>query len=190
MTPAETLLAVLLLLVTPGPTNTLLAVAGAERGWRGALRLIPAELGAYLAVTVPLATAGARLLGDAPGARAALAAAAGVWVAWLALAFWRRPGRGRPAPAVTARRVAVTTLLNPKALVFGLVLLPAAEPGRTAGQFAGFAACVVAVAAGWAALGAAARGAPAELPQGWRRLAAVWLGALAALLLLRATGFA
>ena len=54
--PALTL-ALLALLLTPGPTNTLMALAGAERGLGGAARLIPAEIAAYLAVTLPLALA-------------------------------------------------------------------------------------------------------------------------------------
>lgn len=36
--------ALLLLLLTPGPTNTLMMLAGYERGWRSSLRLIGAEL--------------------------------------------------------------------------------------------------------------------------------------------------
>ncbi len=48
MSLEELVLALLVLLLTPGPTNTLMALAGAERGWTRALRLIPAELAGYL----------------------------------------------------------------------------------------------------------------------------------------------
>ena len=41
MSFAELAIAVLLLLLTPGPTNTLILLAGAERGLGGAARLIP-----------------------------------------------------------------------------------------------------------------------------------------------------
>ncbi|MGC5198806.1 hypothetical protein, partial [Aphanothece microscopica] len=91
MTLAEMTLALLVLLATPGPTNTLVALAGAERGWRGALRLIPAELAAYLAVTVPLALAGAAAMAAVPGLRGGVTLAAAAWVAWLAVAMWRLP---------------------------------------------------------------------------------------------------
>lgn len=193
MTPMEFVLAVLALLVTPGPTNSLLLVAGAERGWRGAARLIPAELAGYLATTVPLALAGARLLDALPAARAAIARAAAAWVLWLATTLWRRPPSRAGGPTVTARRVAVTTLLNPKALILGLVLLPAPDAGRLALNLGLFAAQVVAVAMLWALLGALLRrpgATPPGLPRGWRQAASLWLGALAIYLLSRAVGLA
>ena len=58
MTACEFAIALFVLLLTPGPTNTLIALAGAERGWLGALRLTPVEAAAYALVTLPLAIAG------------------------------------------------------------------------------------------------------------------------------------
>jgi threonine/homoserine/homoserine lactone efflux protein len=172
MTLVEMTLAALVLLATPGPTNTLMALAGADRGLRGALRLIPAELAAYLAVTVPLALAGSTVMAELPGLRSGLTLAAGAWVAWLAVAMWRLPAPGPAQAGVTARRVFVTTLLNPKALVVGLVLLP----GDDLGLRVTVLACAVAgVAAAWGALGARLPGQPGVL----RRVAASWLGLLA-----------
>ena len=189
MTLAETALAIAALLVTPGPTNTLLALAGAERGWTRAIRLIPAELGGYLATTVPLALLGTRLLEAMPAARAAVTVAAAAWVLWLAVSMWRVPLAQAGTPTVTGRRVAVTTLLNPKALIFGLVLLPGGE--RLAANFGLFAAEVVAVAMLWALLGATLRrDAQDGLPASWRRAASVWLGALALYLLGHVAGLA
>ena len=46
--PTVFALAVLAVLATPGPTNTLMAVAGATLGLRKGLRLIPAEVAGYL----------------------------------------------------------------------------------------------------------------------------------------------
>lgn len=194
MSSLELGLAVLALLATPGPTNTLLALAGAERGWRGALRLIPAELCGYLAAVVPLALVGARLAEAAPRLRLALTLGAATWLAWLAWSLWRDSDRMRRLAAVTARRVAVTTLLNPKALVFGLLLLPAPEPGRLLANLALFAVLVAGVASAWAALGAALRSRrpdrPPGLPPAWRRGAALLLAGLSAWLLGRAAGLA
>lgn len=175
MTLTEMTLAAILLLATPGPTNTLVALVGAERGLRGALRLIPAELAAYLAVTLPLAVAGAALMAAVPGLRAGVTLAAAAWVAWLAVAMWRLPQAGRTG-AVGARQVAVTTLLNPKALVVGLVLLPGADLALRA---AAFGAAVVLVAVAWAALGAGLPGRRSGPQRLLRRVAASWLGLLA-----------
>ena len=54
-------LSILALLLTPGPTNTLLAVGAASAGFRRSLPLVLAELTAYLLVVAPLATVAAGL---------------------------------------------------------------------------------------------------------------------------------
>lgn len=61
MSPIEMTLAVLVLLLTPGPTNSLVLLAGAERGWLGALRLVPAELSGYLLTVLPLSLMGVKI---------------------------------------------------------------------------------------------------------------------------------
>lgn len=171
------------LLLTPGPTNTLMALAGSERGWRRSAALMPFEVAAYLAVTLPLAMAGGWIDQAAPAIKPVLAALAACWVAWLALSMWRLPAAGAAAQ-VTARRVVITTLLNPKALVIGLILLPGPDLTLRAAVFAGL---ICGVAALWTALGAclaqrqdcpARRGAIL-----FRKLAALWLGLLSVILM-------
>jgi threonine/homoserine/homoserine lactone efflux protein len=181
MTLPETAIAMAALLLTPGPTNTLVALAGAERGFLRALRLIPVELAAYLAAVVPLALAGPLIVDRVPGAATVVTASAALWVGILAVRLWRLPAPGA-ASAVTAGRVALTTFLNPKALVFGLVILPG---GSLAPRLALFALLVGLVAALWAAIGAGALG-PFARGALLRRGAAVWLAALSALLAARA----
>ena len=191
MTQIELTLACLALLATPGPTNTLMALAGAERGATRALRLIPAELAGYLLTVVPLALAGAPLAAALPQARAAVALAAGVWIALLALRLWRMPQTDGAGQTVSARAVFVTTLLNPKALVFGLVLLP--DPANTVPNIAAFAVQVALVAAVWALAGSRigrTRESPSSNVPILRRAASVWLGGLAVVLLLRGAGLA
>lgn len=182
MTLTELSLAIFVLLVTPGPTNTLLMLGGSERGFLPALRLIPAELLGYLATVIPLALAGSHVLDALPALRPAVALVAAVWVAWLALRLWRLPAAGDDAPAVTPRTVLVTTLLNPKALLFGLVLLP--SPTHLVLNLSVFATQIVLVAAGWAGLGAclAARADNRTCPilPLLRRVAAVWLAVVSA----------
>jgi threonine/homoserine/homoserine lactone efflux protein len=174
------------LLLTPGPTNTLMAVAGAERGWRAGLALIPAELLAYLAITLPLAVAGAGLMAAVPGLKPAVTGAAALWVLVLAVRMWRVP-KPEATVSVTPARVLVTTLLNPKALIIGLVLLPGDPLAPRAALFAGLIICV---AAAWLWLGArlARRGAsqPPQPSLTLRRGAAVWLAVLSAGLAFRA----
>jgi threonine/homoserine/homoserine lactone efflux protein len=193
MTNIELTVAIAVLLITPGPTNTLLAVAGAERGVARAVRLIPAELAGYLTTVTPLALLGGTLLSAAPQVRPVLTAAAALWVAWLAVGFWRmaraQDSRGDAAPAgpaVTAAKIFVTTLLNPKALVFGLVLLPAGPSLPAA--FGNFVLQIVVVATLWACIGQLLRRADrsrAGLPAWLQRLAAAWLAIVATLLAYR-----
>lgn len=170
--------AVLALLLAPGPTNTLIAVAGAQGGWRRVTRLLPAELLGYLVVIVPLAWFGSALLAQAPALAAGLQLAAAAWVMLLAVRLWRS-GPGADAGAeVTARKVLLTTMLNPKALIFGLVLLPAADHAEFAPKLALFAAMVVAVALVWGAAGALTRagaGGAGRLHL-TQRIASLWLG--------------
>lgn len=179
-------LALLGLLMTPGPTNTLLALAGAERGWRRGLLLIPLEVLAYLLVCLPLALLGEAVLSAHPWLGPAIKAVAGAWVAVLAIRLWHLP-KADGAQSVTAARVFVTTLLNPKALIIGLVLLPGPDMPLRALLFVGLVAAVAAI---WAAMGAclAGRGdCPARRGSGLaRRLAALWLAVLSASLLANA----
>lgn len=180
MTPVELTVTILGLLVTPGPTNTLLFLAGTERGLVRALRLIPAEMAGYLAAVLPLMLVGAALMARVPMAQTVITLAAAVWVAVLAVRLFRQPAPGPAEAGVTPRLVFGTTLLNPKALIFGLVLLPGAEALTNVAIFLGL---IVLVAAGWAAAGAGAgRGTGTALPL-VRRVAAVWLAGVAASLM-------
>lgn len=196
MTFAEYALALLALLISPGPTNTLLFVAGAERGPGRALPLIAVVIAAYLATVMPLALAGDALLHRWPMARSVLMLLSALWVLVLATRLWRmeRPAPSlRPdAPMVTAFAVALTTLLNPKALVIGLVLLPGF------GNMVPGAAVLVLIASGasllWVVAGrVVARNAIAGRNRTAdrklttvRRFSALWLALLATLLLVRA----
>lgn len=176
----ELFLALLVLLLTPGPTNTLLALSGAERGVMNAIRLIPAEVAAYLLITVPLALSGAGLLGTVPALRSIITLAAALWVAWLAVKMWRTPAEfGQPIQQVTAAKVFITTLLNPKALIIGLVLLPA-ESGLTL-RTAVFVGLIAAIATTWAIIGSTmVRGSHTSRLPLIRRAGACWLAILSA----------
>ena len=190
MSPIELSLAILALLLTPGPTNSLMLLAGAERGLAGAMRLVPAELAGYFLAVLPLTLIGAAVLEAWPGLAVAVALAAAVWVLLLAVRLWRLPdvrAGGAAGGVVGARSLFVTTALNPKALIFGLVLLP--SPDRLAANLVLFAALVVLVALVWAGIGALLRGGTARQPRALfvlRRLASVCLAGMSVLLVMRA----
>jgi threonine/homoserine/homoserine lactone efflux protein len=178
MTPLAFVLACLALLVTPGPTNTLIALRAVQGGIPAALRLMPAELAGYALAVVPLALFGQAVLADLPALAAGLQIVAALWVALLAVRLWRPVPPGAAQGGVSARQVFLTTLLNPKALVFGLVLFPGTAAPLPVllilfGLSIGAVACLWAVAAQ-----VLARGRPALL----RRAASAVLMLFAALL--------
>lgn len=169
------------LLLTPGPTNTLMGLAGMSAGFGRAKWLIGAELAAYLSVVVPLALLGKAALDRWPSLGPALALAAGLWVLWLAAKLWRLP-KTTTAQTISARTVFVTTLLNPKGLVIGLVLLPSAALNELPLRVAVTAGVIVAVALVWTGLGscmAHRADCPMNRLRGWvNAVASLWLAAL------------
>jgi threonine/homoserine/homoserine lactone efflux protein len=187
MTIAAFASAVLALLLAPGPSNTLMGLAGAQRGLRRVLWLMPAELAGYLTTILPLGWLGAGPLAQTPVAAMALKLAASAWVMVLAVRLWSAPAAGDTTgmvtAIVTARQVYVTTLLNPKALVFGLVLLPPPQAAGFAARLALFFLLVAAAALAWGATGALLRNRGTRRLARLQRLASIWLATIAITLL-------
>ncbi len=97
---AAFLLASLALLATPGPTNALLATAGAVRGFRGALPAVPAAIAGYgVAIGLLVGLAGPAVAAS-PLVAAGLKAAAGLYLIRASLKLWRDGAR---APATRDR---------------------------------------------------------------------------------------
>lgn len=188
MTHVELSLALLALLMTPGPTNTLMLLAGREGGVARVARLVPVELGAYLSVIVPIAVMASSLSGQFAALRPVVAIAAGLWVLYLAIRLWRPDRAMVGTMTVTARRLAVTTALNPKGIIMGAVLVPAT--GVTPASLGLVAGAIAAVALIWGGAGAllprAGRAAPGVGLL--RRAASIWLMGLSMLLLLGGVG--
>ena len=185
MTYAAFCSAVLALLLAPGPTNTLMGLAGAQRGLRGVTRLLPAELAGYLTAIMPLVYLGAEALQHWPAAGNVLKITAALWVMFLAISLWGRSGGIETKSKVTARKIYVTTMLNPKALVFGLILLPAPADSQFGPKLGLFCLMVAAVALVWGMAGSLTR---TEQSGGRRmlivqRMASVWLASVAATLI-------
>lgn len=177
MTPIAFATAVAVLLLAPGPTNTLMGLAGAQGGPGRVLRLLPAELTGYLAAILPLAFLGAGVLDRWPVLAVGVKVAAAVWVMVLAVRLWRIPAAAQGgAEAVTWRRIWLTTLLNPKALVIGLVLLPAPGEALFVPYLMLFCAMVAGAALAWGCAGRMVqRGGGAGCMRMVQRAASVWL---------------
>lgn len=180
-------LAVLAVLGTPGPTNTLLATAGAAAGFRRALPLIAAEAAGYIIAILTLGLALGPVMAAMPALATALRLAVGGYLLVLAWRLWRRGGAALAAGAVvTLRQVFVTTLLNPKAIVFALGVVPfGAGPRVWPAYMLGFVLLLATVATGWIAAGAMLGGTAGR--RGWGgavpRVGAAAVGCFAVLLL-------
>lgn len=170
--------AILALLLTPGPTNTLLTVGAATRGLRASLPLLAGELFGYLVVVVPLATVAASLLEGRPLLASALRVAAACWVLFLAVRLWRisseQDTRKEPS-TVTVGQVFLTTVLNPKAPIIGLVIMPHGSLMEIAPALGLFGALVLGAGTSFLALGSLVGQAPILSPRLVYRIAAVFL---------------
>jgi threonine/homoserine/homoserine lactone efflux protein len=179
-------LAVAAVLATPGPTNALLFTAAGLVGAARSLPLLLAELAGYGLAIGTLRLAGGPLIAASRSFGFALRL---LLVGYLLLLAWRlwqavpEPGGERPR-AVTFTGVFVTTLLNPKALVFAFALFPVFDSLQAAASHAAaFALTVLAVGLCWITGGAVlGRMAGARLPRLLPRLAALVLCVIASLI--------
>lgn len=123
------ILSAVAILLTPGPTNTLLAASGAAVGLRRALALPLAEAAGY-AVAISLFFSASDILHEVPAAMAILKATAAAWLLFSASRLWRQP----VVPSLSDhrqsfRRVFITTLLNPKAMLVATIVIPGLMAG-------------------------------------------------------------
>ncbi|OWT70299.1 MULTISPECIES: LysE family translocator [unclassified Achromobacter] len=150
---------IMVVLIMPGPTNTLLAAAGLRQGVRRAARLTAAELAGY---TVAITVWGVFLVQASrqlPWLPAVTRVVCGVYVAWLAVNMWRSavalPSAERRE--IGLRTLFVATLLNPKAALFAGTIFPpvafAALPAYLAAMGI-FAALLLPIGLLWIAFGA------------------------------------
>lgn len=151
--PTLFLLTVLAILCTPGPTNTLLATAGGTVGFRRALRLVPAEAAGYLLTTLAVGLIIGPVINSSPVLSLGLRLVIGLYLILLAIKLWQHGAMNLVAAPVAPRQVFLTTLLNPKAVIFALVVIPFSATNWWLYQLA-FLAMVITVALGWLQLGA------------------------------------
>jgi threonine/homoserine/homoserine lactone efflux protein len=186
--PVTFVLAVLAILATPGPTNTLLATSGASIGLKRSLPLILAEIIGYMISIHILALVIGPLLRESHALSVALRVTCAAYLFYMAWKLWRRPSDAIAADQpVRFRNVLVTTLLNPKAIIFAFVVVPHLSHGRLvqgAPYMAALAGMIVGVASLWISAGAALRASARETLSAdlVRRCGAVVLSVFAAIL--------
>ena len=122
-------------------------------GFRRAAPLPIAEALGY-AVAVSMFLAAASFLGSAPHALPALKAIAAVWLLISAYKLWRQP----VVPDLADRRgafgrVLITTMLNPKAMLVGTVVIPGMAGDHQGLAVAVFVGLSILAGVGWVALG-------------------------------------
>ncbi|MFD1438532.1 LysE family translocator [Acinetobacter terrae] len=117
---------VVTILLTPGPTNTLLASSGIQVGVRKSLRLIPAEsIGYLISITVwgiIIGTVSSRF----PILPIFLKLLSALYIIFLAIKLWKTADieASYNLPTIRARELFCATLLNPKALLFASAIFP------------------------------------------------------------------
>lgn len=176
--------ATLLLLLTPGPTNTLMALAGYSQGIRHSLPLIFTEIAGYLAIIVPVAIVAAPFFATHPGFSLAANFGASLWVLFLSYRLWFKRLDGDQVGNVTARDILITTMLNPKALIIAIVIMPHGKPATLLPWLVLFVGLVIFAASGWISLGhsvASGKGFALK-PHAMQRISATCLLVFAAVL--------
>lgn len=82
------MIAVLVLLLTPGPTNTLIAIAAATNGRRSALLLIPAEFSGYFVSIGTLLLLVGEMVAVFPAIGVTLRVGCALYLAYVARGLW------------------------------------------------------------------------------------------------------
>ena len=117
---------VVTILLTPGPTNTLLASSGIQVGIRKSFALIPAEaLGYFISISLWGLIIGT-VSKQFPSIPVILKLFSAGYILFLALKLWRTANHDEDfnQASIRARELFVATLLNPKALLFAVAFLP------------------------------------------------------------------
>jgi threonine/homoserine/homoserine lactone efflux protein len=118
---------VVAILLTPGPTNTLLASSGIQVGIRKSFRLIPSEAFGYLIAITAWGFLIGKVSTQLPLLPTILKLFSASYIIYLAIKLWRTANVevSFNQPTIRARELFVATLLNPKALLFASAIFPA-----------------------------------------------------------------
>jgi threonine/homoserine/homoserine lactone efflux protein len=153
MPPLQFALAILLLLATPGPTNTLLWLSGAAIGFRRSAGLLLGELGGYLAVIFPVAGLAAPVISAHPEIGLAVKLAAACWILFMAHALCTTKAHVSDERPITLSQVFFTTVFNPKGLIIALAIIPQVGLAAMLPWLAAFAVLTLGAGSLWVAAG-------------------------------------
>ncbi|NNG80526.1 LysE family transporter [Acinetobacter sp. ANC 5378] len=117
---------VVTILLTPGPTNTLLASSGIQVGVRQSLQLIPAESFGYLISITVWGVIIGTVSSQFPILPILLKLLSALYIIFLAIKLWKTADieASYHLPTIRARELFCATLLNPKALLFASAIFP------------------------------------------------------------------
>lgn len=117
-----------IVLIMPGPTNTLLAAAGMRQGVKRAAWLTCAELAGYIVSITLWGSFLAHAAHSHTWLSKLVRIASCLYVAYLAVRMWRTAVSFQPSQraAIGWRTLFVATLLNPKAVLFAGTIFPVA----------------------------------------------------------------
>ncbi|MDV7479170.1 LysE family translocator [Acinetobacter baumannii] len=117
---------VVTILLTPGPTNTLLASAGIQAGVKHSLKLIPAEVIGYLIAITSWGVLLESVSHFIPWLPAILKLMSAGFILYLAFKLWITSSEDikLDRPLITPKALFLATLLNPKALLFASAIFP------------------------------------------------------------------
>lgn len=119
---------VITILLTPGPTNTLLASSGIQVGLRQSLLLIPAEAIGYIIAITAWGMLIGKVSATFPILPTFLKLLSAAYIIFLAIKLWRTANQDvvLNQPTIRPKELLCATLLNPKALLFASAIFPAA----------------------------------------------------------------
>lgn len=118
---------VVTILLTPGPTNTLLASSGIQVGIKKSFRLIPSEAFGYLISITAWGFLIDKVATYLPLLPVILKLFSASYIVYLAIKLWRTANVevNFDQTVIGAKELFLATLLNPKALLFATAIFPA-----------------------------------------------------------------
>jgi len=116
------------ILLTPGPTNTLLASSGVQVGLRKSVKLIPAEVLGYVISISAWGMLIGKVSTTLPLLPPILKLLSACYIIYLAIKLWHTANQEIELnqPTILTRELFCATLLNPKALLFASAIFPVA----------------------------------------------------------------